>query len=194
MIIGLTGKAGAGKDTVGDMLVKHYGFRKDAFAATLKAMLATAGMPEPKAMLATAGMPEPKVTADKEKSIEGFDFSWRQAAQTLGTEWGRSLDPDLWVKLTMNRVLHWPGHCVFTDVRFENEAAAIRRVGGHIWHVAGRQTNLGAHAGHASEAGVQFYPNKDFLINNGYDLQMLFDSVATLVGAMHREASFGKDR
>jgi hypothetical protein len=46
-IIGLTGFANAGKDTVADLLVEHAGFRKLAFADALKAELTTAFSVEP---------------------------------------------------------------------------------------------------------------------------------------------------
>jgi hypothetical protein len=46
-IIGLTGFAGAGKDTVADLLVEHAGFRKLAFADALKAELTEAFCVEP---------------------------------------------------------------------------------------------------------------------------------------------------
>ena len=38
-LIGLTGKAGSGKDTVADGLVKSNGYRKIAFADVLKDMI-----------------------------------------------------------------------------------------------------------------------------------------------------------
>mgnify|MGYP003475731213 FL=1 len=112
MIIGITGVAGSGKDTAADYLVSKYGFTKVSFAAILKNMLSV------------AGLPEPSNRDDKEKIVEGFNFTWREAAQTLGTEWGRSLDENIWVKLTMASLEEGKNY-VFSDVRFDNEAKAI---------------------------------------------------------------------
>ncbi len=81
-LIGVTGPAGAGKDTVGHYLHTDYGFMAFAFASPLKQGLAAMGMPEPSSREL------------KEQAVPGFEFPWRQAAQTLGTEWGRGLDPD----------------------------------------------------------------------------------------------------
>ena len=142
MLIGLAGKAGAGKDTVADILCAEYGFQKLAFASGLKTMLASIGFEEP-------------TRANKEKQIAGFAFSYRKAAQTLGTEWGRSVDADLWVKLVEKKLLSLgEGNFVISDVRFKNEVRMIQKLGGRIIEVQGRQSDLGALRKHASEAGV----------------------------------------
>jgi dephospho-CoA kinase len=43
MLIGLSGKAGAGKDTVADYLVRCYKFQRMAFADPMKRFLNTLG-------------------------------------------------------------------------------------------------------------------------------------------------------
>lgn len=141
MIIGFTGAAGSGKDTAADYLVSEYEFTKVSFAAILKNMLSV------------AGLPEPTNRDDKEKNVEGFDFTWREAAQTLGTEWGRSLDENIWVKLTMAK-LDPNKNYVFSDVRFDNEAEAIRDAGGSNILLIGRSVDLGDNSAHASEKGI----------------------------------------
>ena len=55
---------------------------------------------------------------------------------------------------------------VVTDIRFENEAAMIRELGGSVWHITGRQAELGGAASHQSEAGVVFVPGTDLMIDN----------------------------
>lgn len=159
-LIGLTGKAGSGKDTVGQYLHKWANAYTLAFAYPIKAALAAMGFPEPKDREA------------KEAVIAGFNFSWRELAQTLGTEWGRARDPDLWLKLAMQEVDHIQAvrsHnlVVITDVRFENEAAAIRERGGQIWHITGREAQmLGDTKAHASEAGVQVAKGDKVIVNS----------------------------
>lgn len=166
ILIGTAGPAGSGKDTVGDYLKNKHGFQTMSFAAPLKRMLAA------------GGMTEPSDRAKKEEIIPGLTFSWRRAAQTLGTEWGRELDPNLWVKLVKRDILKLQAErpharIVLTDVRFENEAAMVRDLGGQVWHLTGRRAELGTAAGHVSEKSLMFYPPRDALIGNRGNLDYL---------------------
>ena len=170
MILGLTGPAGAGTVTVADRLCSTDGFKKLSFAGILKRMLVAGGMPEPSREL-------------KEDLIPGLPFTWRDAAQKLGTEWGRGLDPDLWVKLTMSNIPAG-GNWVLSDVRFPNEALAVRK-SGYLVHISGRKVVLhGGTAAHVSEAGIRF-EDGDQVINNAANMDSLLLEVATLVGELH---------
>lgn len=165
MLVGISGPAGSGKDTIGDWFVKNYEFDRYAMASALKAGMAAMGFPEPSDREA------------KEQPIPGFSFTWREAAQRLGTEWGRGLDPNIWVKLAQNRINNIDNSVVITDIRFENEAAMIRKMGGQMLFVTGRRAELGPNQAHASEAGIKFHPIKDILINNQGSLQDLHDQL-----------------
>src|SRR4051812_46574990 len=149
-LIGLHGRAGAGKDTLANLL----GFETYAFARPLKTALAVMGFPEPE-------------RADKEKLISGFSFSWRRAAQTLGTEWGRALQGDIWLAMAKRfhaRCTH--DFLVITDVRFHNEADWIRG-NGVLVHVIGRvAADQGAiEQQHASELSLPRQP-EDIVVDN----------------------------
>lgn len=78
------------------------------------------------------------------------------AMQTMGTEWGREeIHSDLWLSIWSARAATAvsEGRMVLNDsVRFENEADAIRALGGIVVRVVGRNGDLAA--GHASERGV----------------------------------------
>lgn len=154
MIVGITGVAGSGKDTAADYLVSKYGFTKVSFASILKNMLSV------------AGLPEPSNRDDKEKNVEGFNFTWREAAQTLGTEWGRSLDENIWIKLTMASLEDGKNY-VFSDVRFDNEAKAIIYKNGINLQVSGRSVDLGQNSVHASEKGIDEYWITRIIGNSG---------------------------
>lgn len=126
-VIGFCGPIGCGKSTAARILMERYGYRRERFADPLKAMLAALGLspeeldgPAKEAPAALLGGRTP-----------------RHAMQTLGTEWGRQLiDPDLWVRAWELRVggywrrFHAP--VVSDDVRFGNEVAAIRAMGGLV--------------------------------------------------------------
>lgn len=169
-IVGITGPAGVGKDTVADFLVARYGYTKVSMAGPLKAGLGA------------MGFPEPLNRDDKEKLIPGFSFTWREAAQRLGTEFGRALDPDIWVKVMAQRLRRAGDRIVISDIRFENEAATIRANGGVVLHLRGRAADLGANANHASEAGIEVFTSCDGMIDNRGDFEWTKQQVVSFLG------------
>ncbi len=151
-LIGLTGKAGCGKDTAAAALTEY---RRESFAGPLKSMLCAAGI------LTRAQIEDREL---KEKTLDWCDRSPRQLMQTLGTEWGRAQDPDFWVKLAERNLRDEP--TVFTDVRFENEADFIRRNGGLVIHI--QRGEVSPVSAHVSECGVRYNDDCDaWIINNG---------------------------
>lgn len=170
MIIGLHGDAGAGKDTVGGMLVGR-GFEAIAFADPLyQAVSAITGMP----------VEEMKDRTKKEATIPWLGKSPRELLQTLGTEWGRNMVHDeLWIMRGMNRCFGI-ANVVITDVRFDNEAEAIRRNGGVVVKIVRDEAGLTGGTGrHASEAGVSEHLIHERLPNNG-----TLDDLAAEVNAL----------
>ncbi len=69
---------------------------------------------------------------------DGTPLTARYALQTLGTEWGRNCDPDIWLKVGINRAKRAVSDgkvVVITDCRFLNESAAVKAAGGHVWRI-----------------------------------------------------------
>ena len=176
-VIGLAGPGGAGKDTVAKLL----GFGSIAFAGPLKEGLAAMGFPEP----ANRDL--------KEEVIEGYSFTWRKAAQTLGTEWGRMLDPEIWLNIAKQRRLktYLPVISV-TDVRFHNEADWVREHG-MLVHVVGRNTSVKPeHVGHASEHGL-LQQSGDWKLDNSGGMEQLCVEVGLLRAAIIQRISGGSN-
>lgn len=203
IVIGVTGKAGSGKDTVADILVKRHGFKKIGLADPMKEICQS-----------LFGFSEQQLwgpSAEREKP----DPRWggltpRHALQQLGTEWGRAMHEDVWVRFALDRArLAFPrGYrgVVISDVRFENEARAIIEKGGEIWCVSrpGAATTASVHT---SENGIEarkLPPGHSFFVNNDgslKSLQTFVDSLAFRIperirrrqeaktGEVHRDGS-----
>jgi hypothetical protein len=101
MIVGISGKFASGKDTLAFHLVKNHGFSQGSFAAKLK-----------------------DVCVD----LFGMTIKNRDLLQHVGVAM-RNVDPDVWVKYALANISH-ADDVVFSDMRFPNEAHAIRSRGG----------------------------------------------------------------
>lgn len=161
-LIGITGKARAGKDSLASCLATEEGDVRGSFARPIKEGLSTI-LDVPLEFLESTA---------KDEQLEGFDFSPRRAMQTLGTEWGRSLDEDIWIKLQEKRFKKYAQDphrkdCfyVISDVRFNNEAEWVISMGGIVVRVM--RDNLPDVEGHSSEQGVSVSLIDEIVINNG---------------------------
>lgn len=167
-LIGLSGYAGAGKDTVRNILENQHGFAGLAFADPIRSML--------RELLTSSGIDDSYMDERslKEAEIPELGVSYRQMAQTLGTEWGRHLVHDFWLRIAGafldDQVNAGETHFCISDVRFANEAAWIRERGGVIWRVQ-REAAVPVRA-HVSESEIYLFP-ADYVIHNDGPLDAL---------------------
>lgn len=187
MLIGVTGKARSGKDTVADRLVDQYGFNRFTFARPLK-----------EAIKIMFDLSDDHVDGHlKEEVVPWIGKSPRELMQSLGTEWARDhVSPEIWINVlavvySRAVVAHQksgvgsPFLAVVTDVRFDNEAQWIRSMGGIVVQVV-RDIAPDVRS-HVSEAGVSLV-NTDLLIKNNGTLDELFCRVDDAVRLMFAEA------
>lgn len=125
-IVGLGFRARAGKDAVADALVAEFGAVKMAFAKPLK-----------DACNIIFGWDDRHAYGELKEVVDPYwGFTPRWAYQMIGTQGVRDLiGKDTWVKSTKRKLDGIHQHIVFTDVRFPEEAALIRELGGECWHV-----------------------------------------------------------
>ncbi|MDA3306243.1 MULTISPECIES: hypothetical protein [Stenotrophomonas] len=137
LYIGIAGSNRAGKDTLANGLASALGLPCDSFAAPLRQFVA-----------AILGLTVRELDSHKEVAIDWLaELTPRHLMQTAGTEWGRDrVHPELWVRSLFARL---PEGGLVTDVRFANEARAIRRRGGVVIHV--NRPGHGSSDPHASE-------------------------------------------
>lgn len=186
-LVALCGIHGAGKDTVADALPA----RKLAFADKLYEEVAEAWAEDIEWLrnrkYKDAAQWEMRLDACRNEEFLGYlrwsgkawigsydDGSLPRSPRQILQWWGdyrRAQDPDYFVKAARARMV-WGEPHVFTDVRFANEAALVRQLGGQIWQIK-RPGHNPPCSGHTSETtGDEFNPNV-ILLNNGtlQDLQ-----------------------
>jgi hypothetical protein len=135
LIIGFCGRAGAGKDTAAQLLQDLWWPEFAEFGAASARVTRVALADPMRDMLRALGIPAEYLSdrALKEAPIPGLDRSYRQLAQTLGTEWGRNCNgEDFWLKVAGLKIRNAKGLVMITDVRFPNEADWLRAQGGYL--------------------------------------------------------------
>lgn len=181
---GLMGKARSGKDTVAARLTVEHGYERMAYADPLKDMALSINP-----IVASDGIGpfrlKPLVNAyGWERAKDEFP-EVRRILQTLGQSI-RNYDPDYWVTVAMGRLAKVTGPVVFTDVRYPNEAEALRARGFTLVRVVrpGRPDALTpaeqAASAHTSEVALDDW-NPDALIFNGGSLAELDQRTDALV-------------
>ena len=168
-LIAFCGKANVGKDTAAMYLVRRHNYVKYGFADPIK-----------RGLNATFGwtMSQWIERGWKETADLQLGFSPRKAAQTFGTEWGRQmLRDDIWILLAdmFYSALDDCGAAgmVISDLRYDNEAAWVKKVGGSIIQLERQVEDVRPHS---SEQGVNLGYIDAFIKNEG-TLSDLFDAV-----------------
>jgi len=168
MLIGISGKAGSGKDTLGKYLCDEYLCLHYYFAKPLKEGA--------KIMFALTD----DQIANKEVPIEPWGLSPRKIWQLLGTEVGRGIDPAIWIKNAEMFIHKHPGRTVIiTDVRFDNEAIFIRNRGGVVINIVREQQDIIENR-HSSEGGLK-PDNVDLYIHNNGSIEDMCNEVTYMI-------------
>lgn len=201
MIIGITGKAQSGKDTacrivqlintvdydcacsegegekyildnVDNILPITCMWEKHAFADKLKEC-ASIILGVPRFMFESGEFKE-SFTSLPLSNKEGEPMTNREFLQYFGTEVGRSIDKDLWIKALMysygrDKESHW----IVPDVRFPNEADAIRNAGGVLWKIERDGSGAGNHISEKLIDDIMV----DIIIENNLDMKYYIKAI-----------------
>ena len=176
-IIGLTGLARSGKDSIAKYLWAQHEYTRIAFADPLKM-----------AAQHIFGLTDEQTWNDdlKEVVIDYWDMSPRQMFQKLGTEAIKGTFGDAtWAKRW--ELSYGPfaltDDVVVPDVRTDVEAALLRYYGGVIIEVSRKSAGLSGDEGsHSSESGLSTFA--EFEIANEGTIQDLHEAVEAVLGKL----------
>ena len=162
-LVGLTGLAGCGKDTLAGLMASG-GWTRVAFADALKDLC-----------IEFLGLSHDDVYTQegKMRRNEFWGMTNREILQKVGTEAMRNgFDKDVWVKiaeLKIRRLLSEGRKVMVTDCRFDNEAQMVLRLGGLVYEIrrTGNESNLSeSEQRHASEQGISHKYVTGMLLND----------------------------
>lgn len=135
-IIGIVGLAGAGKNTVADVLIDRYGYELDSFAKPLKDITSILFGWDRDTVEGIKGRELREAKDEFWSEKLGRDVSIRSMLQFLGTDLFRdNLDQDIWINSFLKRNQDPSKKIVVADVRFTNEIKVIKELGGKIVRV-----------------------------------------------------------
>jgi hypothetical protein len=173
MIIGLTGYAQSGKDTVASILVENYGYQRVAFADPIRDLL-----------YATNPMLKEGYRVKGLVDVYGWDRvkvdypEARRLLQDLGVGARKTFGDMFWVRQALNGLqLFGEANYVITDVRYPNEAKAIRDYdNAQIWRV--KRLGVDPVNSHESESAMDGEKVDQIFVNNGTidDLKALINT------------------
>lgn len=176
MLVGICGKAGSGKDTVGDHLINKYGFKKIALADPIKRLV--------KDVFVLDDHTTYDRIAREEPLDEWEGWSVRKLLQFIGTELFReNIDDAVWVKSLWFRIQNdKENNYVVTDVRFPNELKFFKdNAGADFTSIKvirdGCEGSVGLE-GHASES---FDLETERIINNDGTIKELYNTVDHII-------------
>lgn len=135
MIIGICGLQGSGKDTLGNILVEKYGFKKLSYAGVLKDIVSILfGWPRDMVEGATKESREWREQVDTwwANRLNMPNLTPRYVLQYFGTDLFRNhFHTDIWVAAVEKQLQMYP-NVVITDCRFPNEIAMLKANGARM--------------------------------------------------------------
>jgi dephospho-CoA kinase len=174
-LIGICGKKRHGKDTVGDYLVKEYGFIKISFSDKLKEIckiLFNFSDEQLYGSLKETEDPYWKVTPRNVLQFVGTDLFRNQLSKIIP-----HIKKDFWVECVKHFLLqNKHKRIVICDVRFINEANMIKDLGGKLIKIT---RNLISQDDHASEQEVDLIKT-DYNIKNNETITELYREIDKL--------------
>lgn len=170
MIIGLGYRAKSGKDTVGQMLVQGYGFHRVGFADALKDVCS---------VICFGAVFDHVRHSDFKEDFTPLGMTGGQLLQTVGVAL-REAVPGVWIDAAhlLPKLVTY-GNVVVTDVRFLDEAKAVKDLGGILIEVR-RHVPQDTHVSETEGSKIKW----DHVIENDGSLVDLLHKVQALMASL----------
>lgn len=171
LIIGISGKAGAGKDTLANHLIKIGMIGgKVSIADSIKETCSELfNLPIQFFYDRKEEQTNIKITKNiihlfKDLSNKENEYmTYRDVLQYFGTNIIRKINEDFWIDLTISKILNKNNNIyAIPDVRFENEINAIKKHNGIIIRLTRNPFNMS----HISEIALDNFKNFDIIYDN----------------------------
>ena len=183
MIIGISGKAGSGKDTAAKMLevlyanpdISYEDFANKRYKnfADIQIVHFADSLKETAQVLFRIGEWETNTQEGKKTTINWIGKTVRELLQGIGQGLRDAIDPNLWVKILFANTEDWSNY-IIADVRYPNEIKAIKERNGILLRI----DRKGAGAGnHSSETALDDYKEWDVHIENNGSIEDLFEAM-----------------
>lgn len=176
-LIGIVGQKGSGKDTFASLLLDFEPGQAISFAEPIKEFVGDLFNWD---MAFLNGPSEFRDDVD-----ERYDITPRQALREVGDAI-RSLYPNAFAEYGVRRANYFDGQLVIiTDVRYTNEAQAIKDNGGHIVRLVRNKLNSeDIHSSESEQLSEEMAKLVDYTVNNNGDLYELKMSALTLLNKL----------
>lgn len=170
MHIGICGYAESGKDAVADILVAEFGYTKVGMSDALDKYLLIL---DPIIEITPGEYYRYRLIRDTYNYVESKKFEEvRRLLQRLGTDVGRAIDPDIWVKEWRDAAeLCGNDNVVVTGIRFQNEIDMVDKL---VWV---NRPGVGPKNDHVSEDLAFVFEQADYMVSNSGTLENLRDGV-----------------
>ena len=187
MIIGISGKAGSGKDTAAKMLevlyanpdISYEDFVNKRYKnfADIQIVHFADSLKETAQVLFRIGEWETNTQEGKKTTINWIGKTVRELLQGIGQGLRDAIDPNLWVKILFANTEGWSNY-IIADVRYPNEVYAIKKRNGVLIRI----DRKGAGAGnHSSETALDNYKEWDVHIENNGSIEDLFETMKIFI-------------
>lgn len=187
MIIGISGKAGSGKDTAAKMLevlyanpdISYEDFANKRYKnfADIQIVHFADSLKETAQVLFRIGEWETNTQEGKKTTINWIGKTVRELLQGIGQGLRDAIDPNLWVKILFANTEDWSNY-IIADVRYPNEVYAIKERNGILIRI----DRKGAGAGnHSSETALDDYKDWDVHIENNGSIEDLFEAMKIFI-------------